>query len=97
MQQPSQRRYIRLYLPLPPRLARVTPLRILLFALAVVGLVVFLLGFRKTSRGKSWTPPFVDPDTLVLTKEEVGRIWEWEILSGHFPSVRKGELYLELD
>lgn len=87
----TQRRYFRLYLPIPPKIARVTPLRILLFAMATLGLVVFMLGFRKTSRGKTWTPPFVDPDTLVLTREEVGRIWEWEILSGHYPSVRKGQ------
>jgi WD repeat and SOF domain-containing protein 1 len=96
---PSTRRRVRVYLPIPPavyrRLPSVprpfgNPVRtcIALFLLGVV--IIFLTGTRKNKGGKtSWTPPFLEPGTLVLTDEEVARIWEWELLSGHHPSVNK--------
>lgn len=85
-------RHLKIYLPIPPRLyARIprlnSPIRVLflLVICAVVGF--FLLGFRKTSQGeRTWSPPFVDPDTMVITPEEAAMVWEWEILSGHYPS-----------
>lgn len=85
-------RHLKIYLPIPPRLyARIprlnSPIRVLflLVICAVVGF--FLLGFRKTRQGeRTWSPPFVDPDTMVITPEEAAMVWEWEILSGHYPS-----------
>ncbi|WWC65185.1 uncharacterized protein I303_107799 [Kwoniella dejecticola CBS 10117] len=88
----SRGRYIKIYLPIPPRLySRIprlnSPIRILAFLLITLTLGLFLLGFKKTRRGGStWSPPFVDPDTTVITPEEAALIWEWEILSGHYPS-----------
>ena len=87
------RKYARICLPIPPRLYAKLPRlntarRVLLSFLAFGMLVLFLLGFRKRGSGnRTWTPPFVDPDTLVLTPAELAMIWEWEILSGHHPSI----------
>jgi len=86
-------RYCRLYIPLPPKVLNRIPrpksavrLLFLLVGLLVVGL--FLLGFRKRPDGRNtWSPPFTDPDTLVLTPEELAMIWEWEVLSGHYPNL----------
>ncbi|KAF8647953.1 hypothetical protein AX16_006485 [Volvariella volvacea WC 439] len=40
---------------------------------------------------KKWSGPFArgDPPTLVFKREDLQRIWQWEIASGHYPS-RKG-------
>lgn len=32
--------------------------------------------------------PFTEPSTVVLSPEELERIWRWEIASGHYPSRR---------
>lgn len=85
-------RYVKIWLPIPQRvynrLPRLnTPMRVLLGALLVIGFVLFLLGFRKRGPGNTWTPPFSDPSTLVLTPDELAMIWEWEVLSGHHPSL----------
>lgn len=31
-----------------------------------------------------------EPPTLVFAREDLQRVWEWEIASGHYPSSRKG-------
>ena len=91
------RKYARICVPIPPRLYGRLPRfksarRILLSFLAFGILVLFLLGFRKRGSGKRpWTLPLVDPDTLVLTPTELAMIWEWEILSGHHPSIQPRE------
>lgn len=33
--------------------------------------------------------PFSEPNTLILSKDEVERVWLWEIASGRYPSRRK--------
>ncbi|KAG0149254.1 hypothetical protein CROQUDRAFT_653824 [Cronartium quercuum f. sp. fusiforme G11] len=40
--------------------------------------------------------PFQDPSTLVLTEQEIRRIWEWEISHGHYPSSRRTPTMLGL-
>lgn len=89
----SRPQYVRLPLPIPPRLyariPKLNSLRFLLSGLLVGGLFLFLLGFRKSrDGGATWSPPFVDPNTLILSPEELAMVWEWEILSGHYPSIR---------
>lgn len=91
-----QQRYVRLYLPIPPRVAarlpRPTPLRLLILLVITLSVGVFLLGFRKRPDGRNtWSPPFVDPSTTVLMPEELAMIWEWEVLSGHYPSLSQGK------
>lgn len=90
------RRYVRVCVPIPPKLyARIPPInskrRLLLAVLLIVGVLLFLLGFRSRPGARNtWNPPFIDPDTLILTPEEVAMIWEWEVLSGHHPSLEQG-------
>lgn len=55
--------------------------------------VAFALGKRFGTRGKKWPGPFIgDPPTLVYKREDLQRIWQWEIASGHYPSRRPSEL-----
>ncbi|CAK9786497.1 hypothetical protein CC85DRAFT_283093 [Cutaneotrichosporon oleaginosum] len=86
-------RHIRIPLPIPPRLfarmLRLHPLlRITLAAIAIVVILIFSLGMRKSGPAgrKTWIP-LKDPSTLVLSPPEVAKIWEWEVLSGHHPSL----------
>ena len=97
------RRYVRICLPIPPRLyARIprlnSPMRLLLAVLLLVGILLFVLGIRrKPGGGSTWSPPFTDPDSLVITMEEAAMIWEWEVLSGHHPSLHPDESIGSLD
>lgn len=63
--------------------------------LLAVGLGVFLLvmGLKgRKSGGGGWSGhDFWDSDSLVLTPSEVGIIWEWEVASGHHPSLKQRE------
>ncbi|KAH9812877.1 hypothetical protein DFH28DRAFT_978220 [Melampsora americana] len=57
-------------------------------------LTVILLAFSKIRSAIRRTTrhiplPFQDPSTLVLTENEIRRIWEWEISNGHYPSSRR--------
>jgi WD repeat and SOF domain-containing protein 1 len=89
------KRYVRVWVPIPPRLySRVSsPKRACILLLFVLGIIIFITGIkRKPGGGNTWSPPFTDPDTLVLTPEELAMIWEWEVLSGHHPSIHTREL-----
>ena len=55
--------------------------------LLAVSLVLFLLGTEETN----WAPTFRD-STLVFSRDELQRIWQWEIDSGHHPSSAKSEI-----
>ncbi|KAI0756590.1 hypothetical protein C8Q80DRAFT_1089994 [Daedaleopsis nitida] len=69
--------------------------------LLVTGLVavLFTLVMMLSSRDRfvpeerSWRPPNVyatqEPSTLVFQREDLQRIWQWEIGAGHFPSLQK--------
>lgn len=94
------RQHVPLYLPIPrpvwqrlPGAGRPTPLKLCIYLFIIIGAVVVVLGFKKNDGGKTtWSPPFQgEPSTLVLTREEVARIWQWELLSGHHPSVKQSE------
>ena len=52
---------------------------------------VLAVNRRFTGNDNSWTPslPFPDPSTLVYRREDLQRIWEWEIAAGHYPSGRR--------
>jgi WD repeat and SOF domain-containing protein 1 len=86
-------RYCRLYVPLPPKVVNRIPrptsvMRLIIGVVVMLVIGLFLLGFRKRPDGRNtWSPPFTDPNTLVLTPEELAMIWEWEVLSGHYPNL----------
>lgn len=97
MRSPS-RGHIPLYLPIPSRIwarlpgaGRPTPLRLCLIFFIFLGTIILITGFhKKDGGGTAWHGPFLgDPSTLVITKEEVARIWQWEVMSGHHPSVKQ--------
>ncbi|BEI81432.1 hypothetical protein CcaverHIS002_0205920 [Cutaneotrichosporon cavernicola] len=86
-------RHIRVPLPIPPRLfarlSRLHPvLRIALAAITIAVVLTLSLGLRKNGPAgrKTWSP-LQDPSTVVLTPPEIAKIWEWEVLSGHHPSL----------
>ncbi|KAH9487043.1 hypothetical protein JR316_0001109 [Psilocybe cubensis] len=48
---------------------------------------VFALGKRFGTHAKRWPGPFTtDPPTLIFKREDLQRIWKWEVSSGHYPS-----------
>ena len=52
--------------------------------------VLLSLGRRSGSVNKQWPTSFKgDPPTLVFARNDLQKIWEWEIESGHYPSRRK--------
>ena len=98
-QQPK--RHLKVYLPIPhavlsriPFLSRPTPLRLIALLAVIITLVLLVTGLKKSKRGDGggWTEVFrQDKENVVLTEEEVARIWEWEVISGHHPSMADGE------
>lgn len=71
-------------------------------ALAAVVCLLWLLGAfggggknskkkRTGGGGGGFQNPFKDPDTVVFSEEEIRGVWEWEVMSGHWPSKNKGE------
>ena len=59
--------------------------------LAVLAFVYFIFAVNRRfgSDDKSWSVSFPDPSTLVYRREDIQRIWEWEIAAGHYPSGRR--------
>lgn len=85
-------RRIRLHSPNPGprfRLARVGRRRNFVcrcVALLTIVFVIAMVALMLLSTEEShWTPPFRD-STLVFGRENLQRIWKWEIESGHYPS-----------
>ncbi|KAF9015052.1 glycosyltransferase family 32 protein [Cyathus striatus] len=90
-------RRIRLWVPNPRRLHQHTTARLgrkrgsFVLCLLVLLLVFIVFAFTKrfATGEKQWPVPFTDPGTVVFTREDLQRIWKWEISSGHYPSRRK--------
>jgi len=62
----------------------------LCFSIFALIFTVFALAKRFATQDKKWpTTPFSTPPTLVFGREELQRIWQWEIESGHYPSDQK--------
>ncbi|KAJ7647595.1 glycosyltransferase family 32 protein [Roridomyces roridus] len=57
---------------------------VLLCALLAIAFVVFAFTTRFLGASKKW--PGEDSPTLVFRRESLGRIWQWEIASGHYPN-----------
>lgn len=48
-----------------------------------------------TGEHPSWPKPMSSkPPTLVYGREDLRRIWEWEVASGHYPSTRPSRFHL---
>lgn len=71
----------------------------LLLCLAIMAIVfaTFALAKRFGTHAKQWPTPFTgDQPTLVYKREDLQRIWQWEIDSGHYPSRRNIPIQLKL-
>jgi DDB1- and CUL4-associated factor 13 len=92
---PGVRKRLRLFCLNPRRLYQSSILRfgrvkgsvILSLGYLVVLFFIFALAKRFGTRERKWPRPFLgDPPTLIYRREDLQRIWRWEIASGHYPS-----------
>jgi len=88
-------RRLRLLVPNPGRLHQFSVARFgrkrgsLIFCLSFFALIftIFALAKRFATRTKQWpTLSPAEPSTLVFRREDLQRIWRWEVASGHYPS-----------
>lgn len=88
-------RRLRILVPNPTRFHQFSVTRFgrrkgpVLLCLSVFALIftIFALAKRFAMEDKKWpTPTFGTPSTLVFGREELQRIWKWELESGHYPS-----------
>ncbi|KAG6334497.1 hypothetical protein ID866_4592 [Astraeus odoratus] len=90
-------RAVRIFMPNPRRVHHLGVTRfarkrgpvILCFLLVASIFAVFSFARRFGPEEKQWTPNFGEPSTLVFGREDLQRIWKWEIASGHYPSKRE--------
>lgn len=67
----------------------------LLLCLSILFLIFFTFALAKRfgTHAKQWPTPFIgDPPTLIYKREDIQRIWQWEVTSGHYPSRQRSEL-----
>lgn len=92
-------RRLRLFMPNPTRMQQLGlsrfsrrrgPLIICLLLLASV-CTFFSFARKFGPEEKQWTPNFGESSTLVFGREDIQRIWKWEISSGHYPSKRESK------
>jgi WD repeat and SOF domain-containing protein 1 len=69
-----------------PRFRRSRGPLLLCFACMALILTVVMLRANSQKWSENWPPSTGDSSTLVFRKEDLQRIWKWEIASGHFPS-----------
>ncbi len=87
----------------PWRARRRRIIRQLLMAILLVAFTLLVLihqffrahGYRKEDAVETFRRLF-RPSTLVFDQRELRRVWEWEILSGHYPSRRTGACFCAL-
>ena len=90
-------RKLRLWVPNPARIHQVSVARfgrkrgtlVLCFGLFLFVFATFAMHKRFNSSARQWPAFPGDPPTLVFTRADLQRIWEWEIDSGHYPSSQK--------
>ena len=68
----------------------------LCFGLFLFVFATFAMHRRFNSSSRQWPAFPGDPPTLVFTRADLQRIWEWEIDSGHYPSTQKSASYFRL-
>ncbi|KAJ7729529.1 hypothetical protein DFH07DRAFT_756761 [Mycena maculata] len=74
------------YLSSQQRFGRMRGVLILLLTFLGFAFMVFAFVKRFGSPQRKW--PGGDSPTLVFKREDLGRIWRWEIASGHYPTRR---------
>lgn len=68
---------------------------VLLLACVSIVFTVYAVARRFGTEEKQWpTPLFTgEPPTLVFGREDLQKIWQWEIQSGHYPSSRESTFF----
>ncbi|TBU45217.1 hypothetical protein BD309DRAFT_956637 [Dichomitus squalens] len=61
---------------------------LLCFCCLALLLSTFALHRRLVSDDKAWPVPWGKSKSVVFDREQLRRIWDWEIRSGHYPSTR---------
>lgn len=92
-------RRLRLFMPNPIRMQQLGLSRVgrrrgplVLCLLLILSLCTFFSFARRFGpEEKQWTPNFGESSTLVFGREDLQRIWKWEIASGHYPSKRESK------
>jgi len=96
-------RHIHLILPNVSRFHRLSLFRfsrrrntfVLLFACASIIFIIFAVAQRFRTEEKQWSAPLFqgEPPTLVFGREDLQKIWRWEVQSGHYPSRRDSKFF----
>lgn len=57
--------------------------------------IVFAIAQRFRTEEKQWSAPLFqgEPPTLVFGREDLQKIWQWEVQSGHYPSRRDSKFF----
>ncbi|KAF9496095.1 glycosyltransferase family 32 protein [Pleurotus eryngii] len=88
-------RQFRVYIPNATRIHQSSIARFgrkrgtLVSCLALIFIILATFAFTKrfATKSKQWPTAFVGPSsTLVFRRQDLQRIWQWEIASGHYPS-----------
>jgi WD repeat and SOF domain-containing protein 1 len=97
------RRHIHLMLPNVSRFHRLSLFRfsrrrntfVLLFACVSIIFIIFAVAQRFRTEEKQWSAPLFqgEPPTLVFGREDLQKIWRWEVQSGHYPSRRDSKFF----
>jgi hypothetical protein len=82
---------VRLHHITTARLSRRRGLLLLGLVTVVAVFIVITLSKRFGPQKREWPKLISDPPTLVFRRDDLQRIWKWEVESGHHPSSRKSE------
>jgi hypothetical protein len=68
---------------------------VLLLTCVSIVLTVFAIAQRFRAQEKQWAAPLFpgEPPTLVFGREDLQKIWRWEVQSGHYPSSRESAFF----
>lgn len=64
---------------------------LLCFCCLTLLLSTYTLHQRFVSTHKAWPVPWRGSKAVVFGREELKKIWDWEVRSGHYPSTRPSE------
>lgn len=90
-------RRLRLFMPNPSRVHQISVLRFgrrrgpILLCVVLIASIITVCSFARRfgAEEKQWTTNFGESSTLVFGRDNLQRIWKWEIDSGHYPSNAK--------
>jgi len=78
------------------RLSRRRGTLVIFFGCVSMVFIVFAVAQRFRTEEKQWSAPLFqgEPSTLVFGREDLQKVWQWEIQSGHYPSRRGSGFFI---